>query len=213
LAAAKAFAKLLGGVLVAAGSAAKGARELGHVESAPAQHIVDLTLQLSDNTLAETLLRQVAVAKGQPATFVGGSAARKQVLAEAGIDQAANNLVDGSGLSRLDRLSVALLTNVLKAATDAQHAKLRGLLAGLPVAGYSGTLTKRFSAPAAQPALGEVRAKTGTLSGVNALGGVVVTKTGQLLAFAAIGNAVSVGKAPAEAALDAIGAALASCGC
>jgi D-alanyl-D-alanine carboxypeptidase/D-alanyl-D-alanine-endopeptidase (penicillin-binding protein 4) len=211
--AAKAFAKLLGGVPVVEGAAAAGAKEIAHVESMSAQEMTEQMLQLSDNVLAEALLRQVAIAKGKPATFAGGSEARKQVLTEAGIDQAANALVDGSGLSRDNKLSATMLTSVLRAAADDTKPKLRGVLAGLPVAAYSGTLSARFGDPKARAAAGEVRAKTGTLTGVNALGGVVVTKSGQQLAFAVVANSVPVGKTQAEAALDAVGAALASCGC
>ena len=54
-----------------------------------------------------------------------------------------------------------------------------------------------------------VRAKTGTLPGVNALAGYVTTTGGRLLAFAVLADRVSVGIIPAEAALDRVGTALA----
>jgi D-alanyl-D-alanine carboxypeptidase/D-alanyl-D-alanine-endopeptidase (penicillin-binding protein 4) len=58
-----------------------------------------------------------------------------------------------------------------------------------------------------------VRAKTGTLSGVDAMAGVVVTADGRPLAFALLADRVPIGHWDAQAGLDAIAAALARCGC
>jgi D-alanyl-D-alanine carboxypeptidase/D-alanyl-D-alanine-endopeptidase (penicillin-binding protein 4) len=85
-------------------------------------------------------------------------------------------------------------------------------LSGLPVAGYDGTLADRGdSDPATAP--GTVRAKTGTLQGVHALAGTVVTADGRLLAFAVVADAASGGEIATEAALDDVAATLAGCGC
>ena len=86
------------------------------------------------------------------------------------------------------------------------------MVSGLAVAGYDGTLADRGDDdPATSP--GAVRGKTGTLLGVHALAGTVVTADGRLLAFAFLADGVSGGEAPAEAALDGAAAALAACGC
>jgi D-alanyl-D-alanine carboxypeptidase/D-alanyl-D-alanine-endopeptidase (penicillin-binding protein 4) len=82
-------------------------------------------------------------------------------------------------------------------------------LSGLPVAGYDGTLLDRGDAATAP---GTVRAKTGTLLGVHALAGTVVTLDGRLLAFAVVADG-SPSEEAAEAALDDVAAALAACGC
>jgi D-alanyl-D-alanine carboxypeptidase/D-alanyl-D-alanine-endopeptidase (penicillin-binding protein 4) len=89
------------------------------------------------------------------------------------------------------------------------------VLSGLPVAGWSGTLADRFQAPAGtgRAGVGVVRAKTGTLSGVNAMSGVVTTAEGRPLVFALLADGVTVGAPAAEAKLDAIAAALARCRC
>jgi D-alanyl-D-alanine carboxypeptidase/D-alanyl-D-alanine-endopeptidase (penicillin-binding protein 4) len=88
------------------------------------------------------------------------------------------------------------------------------MLAGLPVASYSGTLAERFEGVTATAGVGLVRAKTGTLTGVSALAGMVTTTDGHILTFALIANGIaSNGTDSAEAALDQIAATLAGCGC
>ena len=77
------------------------------------------------------------------------------------------------------------------------------------MAGYDGTL---FDRGRRRGAPGTVRAKTGTLLGVHALAGTVVTIDGRLLAFAVVADG-SGSDAAAEAALDDVAAALAGCGC
>jgi D-alanyl-D-alanine carboxypeptidase/D-alanyl-D-alanine-endopeptidase (penicillin-binding protein 4) len=158
----------------------------------------------------------VAVKQGMPATFEGGAAAVKSVLTTAGVDMTGDHLVDGSGLSRADQLSPSLLTSVLATAVESKQPRLRTLLAGLPVASYSGTLANRFDGTTATAGVGLVRAKTGTLTSVSALAGMVITTDGHILTFALIANGVtgtSAGTAAAEDALDQIAATLAGCGC
>ncbi|NUL06990.1 D-alanyl-D-alanine carboxypeptidase, partial [Streptomyces lunaelactis] len=106
-----------------------------------------------------------------------------------------------------DKLSAGLLTALLARAADPAHPELRPVLTGLPVAGFSGTLHGRYGGTS--PGTGLVRAKTGTLTGVNALAGTVVAPDGRLLAFAFLaGNTPSA--TAAEPALDRLAAALAS---
>jgi len=210
------FKQLLGApeAQVVQGTAPDGAAQLGELKSPPLSHIVDAMLTESDNVIAESMLRLIAVKKGLPATFDGGTEARKAVLEEAGIDTAGYALRDGSGLSRLNRLTPNLLTSLLAKAAGNDHPQLRTLLAGLPVASYSGTLADRFGGDSASAGVGLVRAKTGTLSGVSSLAGMTVTVEGRILTFAAVANGVPAGGGDsAEAALDQIAATLARCGC
>jgi serine-type D-Ala-D-Ala carboxypeptidase/endopeptidase (penicillin-binding protein 4) len=199
----------------AAGAAPAPGTELGKVESPPLLRLVDIMLVDSDNVVAESLARQVALAKGQPASYAGGAAATKAVLADLGLPAAEIALSDGSGLSRSNRLTPTILTDVLRLAADASHPELAGLMAGLPVAAWSGTLRERYRGPAADSRVGAgvVRAKTGTLAGVNAISGVVTTADGRLLTFAVLADKVPVGKDRAEAGLDKITTTLAKCGC
>lgn len=201
---------------VEVGSAPPGARLLGEVFSAPVEQLVSTAVRTSDNVLAEALARQVALASEQPPSFDGGARAVLGVLAANGFDTAGTVLVDGSGLSTQDRVSAALLAAILAAAAgpderDPRTARLRPLLDGLPVAGGDGTLADRYLAGAALPARGFVRAKTGTLTGVSSLAGTVVDVDGRLLVFALLSNGPDAGVARPR--LDAVAAALRSCGC
>ncbi|SNR39247.1 D-alanyl-D-alanine carboxypeptidase/D-alanyl-D-alanine endopeptidase [Blastococcus mobilis] len=197
------------GAAVVLADAPAGARTLATVESAPIGRLVEQTLSMSDNMLAEALARHVAIATDRPATFEGAAQAVTRTLADAGIDVTGVALSDGSGLSQADRVPAGVLTDVVSGAADGSLEGASALLSGLPVAGYDGTLFDRGDAGAAP---GTVRAKTGTLLGVHALAGTVVTVDERLLAFAVIADGSS-GEAAAENALDDVAAALAGCGC
>jgi D-alanyl-D-alanine carboxypeptidase/D-alanyl-D-alanine-endopeptidase (penicillin-binding protein 4) len=216
LAAGAALGKALGApkATVSRGAAPAHARTLGVVRSAPLTTIVEQTLTLSDNTLAECLARQVAVATHQPASFAGAAAAVRRALVKLGVPAAGVSLHDDSGLSRDNRISPAALTQTLRVAASAHHPALHVLFAGMPVGGYAGTLAGRYHDAGSRAGAGYVRAKTGTLSGVSSLAGVVQDRSGRLLAFALMADRVSAtGTLPAEDALDAVAAKLAGCGC
>jgi D-alanyl-D-alanine carboxypeptidase/D-alanyl-D-alanine-endopeptidase (penicillin-binding protein 4) len=197
------------GATVVIGDAPEGAKTLATVESAPVGRLVEQMLSQSDNMLAEALARQVAIAQDLPASFEGGAQAITKALGGAGIDVTGVTLSDGSGLSQADRIPASVLTDVVTSAADGSLEDASALLSGLPVAGYDGTLFDRGDAGAAP---GTVRAKTGTLLGVHALAGTVVTADGRLLAFAVVADG-SGSEVAAENALDDVAAALAGCGC
>jgi serine-type D-Ala-D-Ala carboxypeptidase/endopeptidase (penicillin-binding protein 4) len=198
-----------GASATAAASALPPGSQLGVVRSAPLLNLVEQMLANSDNTVAEMMARQVALARNQPASFAGGATAVLDELNALGLPMAGVKIGDGSGLSPDDRLTPRLLTAILALAARADHPQLHGVFTGLPVAGYSGTLASRFRTPSANPADGEVRAKTGTLTGVHALAGYVPDAKGRLLAFAVLVDKVTAPLFPAEDAVDRIGTALA----
>lgn len=169
--------------------------------------LVERMLTNSDNDIAEALARQTALASGQPASFEGAEKAVAARLAALGVDAAGSRFADGSGLNRADKVSAGLLTGLLTKAADPQRPELRPVLTGLPVAGFTGTLRGRNAGTS--PAAGLLRAKTGTLTGVNSLSGTVVDSSGRLLAFAFL-TANSPGPEGAEKALDKLAAAVAT---
>ncbi|MEV1286036.1 D-alanyl-D-alanine carboxypeptidase/D-alanyl-D-alanine-endopeptidase [Micromonospora sp. NPDC049679] len=189
--------------------------ELGRVQSPPMIRLVEFMLNESDNVVAEALARQVALARNQPASFAGGATAMVAVLAELGLPANNIELSDASGLSRRNRIPPSTLAQALTLAANPSRPELASVFAGLPVAAWSGTLQQRFASPAVQnrAGAGVVRAKTGTLSGVNTLSGVLTTADGRVLAFAALADQVPTGPEVAQPALDRIAATLAACGC
>ncbi|MEH0471996.1 D-alanyl-D-alanine carboxypeptidase/D-alanyl-D-alanine-endopeptidase [Streptomyces sp. B21-097] len=184
------------------------AQSLATVSSPPLSTLVERMLTNSDNDIAEALARQTAVATGVRADFAGAGKAVQAQLKKLGLPVAGARFKDGSGLDRQDRLTADLLTALLVKAGDPRRPDLRPVLTGLPVAGFTGTLTSRY----ADGAAGVVRAKTGTLTGVNTLAGTVVDQDGRLLAFALMA-AGTTDPAAAQAALDRAATALAGCGC
>lgn len=226
LAAGRSFARLLGvptnavkrgtapALATAAGGTPPPGTELGVVQSPPLIRLVDIMISESDNLLAEALARQVALARNQKASFDGAAAAMDAEVAELGLPAEEITLSDGSGLSRRNRISPSLLTDLIRLAASPDHPELAGVFGGLPVGGWSGTLGERYrGAPGTAAGAGAVRAKTGTLTGVHAIAGLVTTADGRLLTFAVLTDKVPGGTDTAQPALDRIAAALAGCGC
>ncbi|GAA5164805.1 D-alanyl-D-alanine carboxypeptidase/D-alanyl-D-alanine endopeptidase [Amycolatopsis dongchuanensis] len=210
------FASRLGASAAGNATAPKDAKVLGEVKSAPLTELVDRALQISDNVLAEAIGRQTAIASGAAASFAGTGQTTLNVLSHNGFDVTGAVVNDGSGLSPANKVSPRLLAQLLTVAAapddkDPRTAKLRPLLEGLPVAGGSGTLESRYQDAASSPGKGWVRAKTGTLSGVSTLAGLVLDADGRVLVFALMSNGSNI--TAARPALDAVAAALRGCGC
>ena len=195
-------------------AAAARASGIASVSSPPLSAIVDQMLEESNNVIAENLARQVALATGQPASFSGAAAAVIRELRRLGV-RGGLHLVDGSGLSPQDAIAPATLVKVVEIATT--DARVRALLAGLPVAGFSGTLSAGQSvfSGIGGAALGSVRAKTGNLGTVTALAGLVTDQNGKTLVFAFMADQIPAAGMlrTAANAIDAAAAALANCGC
>ncbi|HTZ91523.1 MAG TPA: D-alanyl-D-alanine carboxypeptidase/D-alanyl-D-alanine-endopeptidase [Streptosporangiaceae bacterium] len=189
------------------------ASTLASVESPPLAAIVQWMLEESNNVIAENLARHVALATGRPASFSGAASAVTAVLRRLGVTGELS-LVDGSGLSPDDSVAPAVLVHLISLA--ASHPALRPVLTGLPVEGFSGTLTPGSSVfglggPAG---LGVVRAKTGNLSTVAALAGTAYARNGQLIAFAVMADKIPAANlVTAATSMVEVASALAGCGC
>ena len=133
---------------------------------------------MSDNEAAEVLAHHVGLAVAGEGSFEGGRAGVAETLAGLGVDLAGERVYDGSGLSRRSRLQLDTLVDVLRVAASPEHPELRAVVSGLPVAGFTGSLELRFD-EAAAPGAGVVRAKTGTLTGVSGLAGLVTDAEGR----------------------------------
>jgi D-alanyl-D-alanine carboxypeptidase/D-alanyl-D-alanine-endopeptidase (penicillin-binding protein 4) len=185
--------------------------EIASVQSPPLIERLRQMMSESDNVMAESIGREVAAKQQRPESFDGAVQAVLSQLAAAKISTGNAHLVDSSGLSIEDRLTVLTLDGVVNAAAGSDQPNLRPLLDLLPIAGGSGTLSNRYlDTDAGRSAAGYLRAKTGSLTGTNALAGVVTDLSGRVLTFAFISNnAGPMGRT----ALDALAATLRSCGC
>lgn len=196
----------------AARPAAVGSLEVGRVSSAPLAEQLALALLDSDNALTETLARQAAARGGGGTDFAGAAAWVRSTLAARGVDLTGASTVDTSGLSRQNVLPARVLGDVLALGAGDRFPAWHAVLGALAVGHLNGTLAERFGEADAGAGAGVVRAKTGTLTGVDSLAGTVVTMDGRLLLFAVLHQG-SGGTPTTRAALDRFGATLATCGC
>lgn len=168
---------------------------LGGVESAPLNTRIHDTLVHSDNLLAEAIAREVAGSQDAPRTFAGATESTLAVLRDHGVDLDKAVLKDNSGMSTSNRLSAHHLDQVLS------NHDLHSLLEQLPVSAVDGTLVNRYATGSgAEDSAGWVRAKTGTLSGVNTLAGTITTTSGRVLTFAFLATGENIDAS--RAALD-----------
>jgi len=138
--------------------------------SPPVKEIMNWFLTWSDNILAERMARLAARAAGNQFNGTGVAKTFNKVLLDLGIDPAKIIIKDASGLSKENKLTASILSQLLyKIHSDPVFSPL---IDGLPVSGKTGTLSERYIESAPQ-AVGLVKAKTGTLSGTVSMAGYV----------------------------------------
>ncbi|MCH9816928.1 MAG: D-alanyl-D-alanine carboxypeptidase/D-alanyl-D-alanine-endopeptidase [Actinomycetia bacterium] len=157
-------------------------------------------LRYSDNSVAELMIRHVALARGEATTSTGSANAVQAQLRLLDVPVKKSVFIDGSGLSRNNRLTAKTLTGILRASFSPQKTHLSSPYRNwsLPIAGQSGTLSTRFKSSRTRCANGLVVAKTGTLTGVIALSGVAVGDDGRHRAFSVLVNNRPSGRSVTE---------------
>ncbi len=172
--------------------------------SEPLADIVRFMGRESDNYTAEVLVKQLGALYAEQGSTAAGVRVIRDVLEAAGVPLAGVRLADGSGLSRLDRLTASAVVALLEAGLA--EADLRdAFLDSLAVAGVDGTLEDRLES---RPARGQVIAKTGTTSGASALSGFVRDR----YVFAILQNGRPIATYWARLAQDRFATALAASG-
>jgi D-alanyl-D-alanine carboxypeptidase/D-alanyl-D-alanine-endopeptidase (penicillin-binding protein 4) len=188
--AAQVFDRQLGkaGIVVAAkpraGVAPPEAAQLAAWPSPTVGQLVGRTNTPSDNFFAESLLKALGAEFGSGGSTAGGATVVRATAARFG---ARPRLLDGSGLSRRDRTSPRDIVNLV-AGMD-RSAVADAFETSLPIAGRTGTLSKRMRSTAARD---RCHAKTGTLSDVSALAGYCETVAGRRVAFAILMNRINI---------------------
>lgn len=144
----------------------------------------------SDNLFAESMFYQLAaMSGGRPARSSHARKAIRRLIGKAGLNGSDYKIADGSGLSLYNYVTAELEVQLLRYAYRYTNIYLH-LLPSLPVAGEDGTLKGRMRGTLAE---GNVKAKTGTLTGISSLAGYCTAANGHTLCFAIINQGVMHG--------------------
>jgi len=188
--AAKLFFKQLGIPVrgaVKTGIAPTRLKSLARLKSRPLSLIIHDVNKLSNNFMAEQILRTIGAEKSRMGDWTESARLVTRHL-EKKYKLKGFTYVNGSGLFGNTAFSARDLTTILKS-IDQSIPPQPEFLASLAVSRVDGTLRKRFkSLPK-----GTIRAKTGTLDGVVCLSGYLYTKSGDTLIFSILMNDV-IGK-------------------
>jgi D-alanyl-D-alanine carboxypeptidase/D-alanyl-D-alanine-endopeptidase (penicillin-binding protein 4) len=172
--------------------------------SPPVEVIVNQMNGESNNHFAELLFRNVARLFGGIGTAESANSLLGRFLAEkVRVPADAVFAADGSGLSTLDRVTPRAMVQLLDYARSAPWGPV--FEQSLPIAGRTETLARRMRRT---PAMGNLRAKTGTTNDVASLGGYVTAGNGEDLAFSIIYNGPR--RTTARDAIDRMGVTLAT---
>jgi serine-type D-Ala-D-Ala carboxypeptidase/endopeptidase (penicillin-binding protein 4) len=167
--------------------------------SGPLQDDIRVTNKVSENLHAELALRLAGKLRGYGGSFEGGVAAVKQFLLQAGLKEDEFTFLDGSGLSRRDLVTPAATVQLLIYASRQPWGP--EFEESLPVSGVDGSLSERFQKT---PAVGQIHAKTGSLSHVNALSGYGQTQDGKQFVFSIFCNNHNLPASKVLGAMDAV---------
>jgi len=142
--------------------------QLAVITSPPLNKMIRFALLYSDNVLSQRLAMLATVRNGYPLTEEGLNNMIIDKISTLGIDVTGMNFIDGSGLSRKNKVTALTISQLLlKVKTDP---RLKSIYDHLPVSGETGTLISRYRETAPQ-AVGLVKAKTGSIRGVVSLAG------------------------------------------
>ncbi len=153
--------------------------------SPPMSRLLGVVNRVSHNLFSDQILlamgRQV---EGEGSFDAGGRVLTRYLVEVAGIPAEGLHIEDGSGLSRLNRAPPAAFVTLLAHMSAGENAET--FWASLPEAGNQRELRRMYRSPAA----GNLRAKTGTISRVSALSGIVRGTNGEPILFSIIANNV-----------------------
>ena len=179
---------------------ARATPPLAEITSRPLREWVFPILNRSQNWFAEMLVKQLGRQFGRGGSWTEGLAVERRFLIDSvRVDSTEFSLVDGSGLSSGNLVSPIAFTRILRFIRG--HPRAQTFLAGLPQAGAAGSLRKRF---VGTPLAGRVRAKDGSIGGVNSLSGFIERADGRVLTFSVQANHHTQGGRAIVAAIDSV---------
>jgi D-alanyl-D-alanine carboxypeptidase/D-alanyl-D-alanine-endopeptidase (penicillin-binding protein 4) len=145
------------------------------------EDVVYWTNQRSVNLFAEGMLRQIGAQVYGKGTYENGLRVLDSLFLKWNLGK--NGIVDGSGLSKSNRMSASQYVKLL--AVQTQTTNFQVFYKSLPIAGQSGTVKNLCKG---QPGEGRVHAKSGSINGIKAYAGYVDSQSGHQIAFAIIAN-------------------------
>ncbi len=161
-------------------SVPKRARLIGQFER-PLTEVLKNMNKISDNLSAEMTLRALGLKYfGPPSGAKKGIKMVDSLISVCGLNPSDYRIVDGSGVSHYNLITTHLIVSVLKYLKNKKPALFEFLTGTFPLAGVDGTLKHRMKHGAAY---NNVKAKTGTLSGVSTLSGILVNSKKQKIIF------------------------------
>jgi D-alanyl-D-alanine carboxypeptidase/D-alanyl-D-alanine-endopeptidase (penicillin-binding protein 4) len=207
--------KQLGGKLsgkTLAGSTPSDARLLAEHRARALPEVVRDTNKPSDNALARTLFLSLGALEADPVlgsrplpvvadqtTYTRADATVRYWMRAHAIDDSGLVMENGSGLSRIERISPAQMGGLLRAGLRSNWAP--EFLASMPIAALDGTMRRRLNG---SPAAGRARLKTGTLRNVVAVAGYVPDASGVQNVVVAMVNDALAGDGRGRAVVDAL---------
>ncbi|KWW17997.1 D-alanyl-D-alanine carboxypeptidase [Peribacillus simplex] len=165
-----------------------GANLIASHRSMPLSQLLIPFMKLSNNSHAEILIKEMGKEAGGEGSWKDGLKVAGNEMKSLGLDMQTIKMRDGSGISQVNMIPANEITRLLYAVQEKTW--FPAYLNALPVAGIEnrmvgGTLRKRMKGTVAS---GNVRAKTGTITGTSSLAGYVTTKRGEKVIFSIILN-------------------------
>jgi len=167
--------------------------------SPPLRDILRVINKSSQNFYAEQLLKVVGYEKNGYGSAATGIRTESHTIEDMGINTEGMNIVDGSGLSRLNLVTPVQVVSLLSSMYNGDQ--FSDFYNSLPIAGVDGSLANRMKKSRTQ---NNVRAKTGYIGGVRSLSGYVYTGDKELIAFSMIANNFTVPSVLADALQDLV---------
>ncbi len=166
---------------------------LASYTSIPLSEMVKTTNKPSQNLYAEQLFRTLGFVYYKQGGMTTSRYVAHPIFARWGIDTTRLQVVDGSGLSRLDLVSPSNIVGVLSGMYQGKY--FQPFYESLPIAGVDGSLKNRMKGTKAE---NNVHGKTGFIGYVRSLSGYVTTLDGEMFAFSMIANHYTVATSMAE---------------
>nr|WP_245200166.1 D-alanyl-D-alanine carboxypeptidase/D-alanyl-D-alanine-endopeptidase [Herbaspirillum sp. LeCh32-8] len=151
------------------------ARLMAESQSPTLPEVIRDINKYSNNVMArQVLLTLAAEMSGQAGDTVGGARVVRSWLSDKGLDTSGLAIENGAGLSRIERVTPALLAGMLAQAY--RSPLMPEYVSSMPLVGYDGTMRRRLKT---QSVAGQAHIKTGTLNDVRSIAGFVQAASGK----------------------------------